>query len=404
MPLTDLEIRNASPRDKQYKLTDGAGLYLLVKPNGSKYWRLKYRVLGKEKTLALGVYPDVKGPEARKAAQSAKDRLKAGADPSRERKQDKRRKVLEQAQSFKAVALAWHKKAAGKWSTTHAERVLDTLERLVFPQIGELPIAELETADILAVVKGIDDDGSREQAARVLQRFKAIYRYAIQHGLCARDVAVSIDPKESLSDAHVRHRPSIPREELPEFYRRLNAYDGSAITLYALRFCLLTFVRPGELRGARWSEFELEEKLWRIPAERMKMKSEHLVPLSRQAIQLLEELHPITGNGELLFPGERKHWQSISENTLTGALNRMGYKGRATAHGFRATASSTLNEQGFNRDAVERQLAHIERNKVRGAYTYHAEYMDDRRKMMQWWSDYLERQEKQNNVIPAKFG
>lgn len=393
MPLTDLEIRNAAPRDKQYKLTDGGGLYLLVKPNGSKYWRLKYRVLGIEKTLALGVYPQVKGPAARKAAQAAKDRLKAGADPSLERRQEKRRKVLERAQSFKAAALAWHKKSMGKWSLAHSQRVLDTLERLVFPHIGELPIKELETSDILAVVKRIDDSGSREQASRVLQRIKAIYRYAIQHGLCARDVAVSIDPKESLSDAHVQHRPSIPRDELPEFYRRLNAYDGYAVTIYALRFCLLTFVRPGELRGAKWSEFDLEERLWRIPPERMKMKTEHLVPLSRQSIQLLEELNPITGHRELLFPGERKPWQSISENTLTGALNRMGYKGRATAHGFRATASSTLNEQGFNRDAVERQLAHIERNKVRGAYTYHAEYIDDRRKMMQWWSDFLEKKE-----------
>ncbi|MBQ0759449.1 MAG: tyrosine-type recombinase/integrase [Zhongshania sp.] len=404
MPLTDLEIRNAAPREKPYKLTDGVGLYLLVHPNGSKYWQLRYRINGKGKELSLGVYPQVRGPDARSLAHDAKVKLKAGVDPVRERKQAKRRKVLEQERSFKAVAAAWFDNVEGKWSILHAKRVWDTLERLVFPQIGDLPISDIETADILAVVKSIDDAGSREQAGRVLQRIKSIYRYAVQLSLCKYDKSASIDPRESLSAPVVHHRASIPREELPEFYRYLNAYDGAAVTVYALRFCLLTFVRPGELRGARWDEFDLEDKIWRIPAARMKMKTTHVVPLTRQTISLLEELRPLTGGRELLFPGERKHWQPISENTMTGALNRMGYKGRATAHGFRATAASALNEAGFNRDAIERQLAHIERNKVRAAYTHHAEYLDDRRKIMQWWADFLEKQEKQSNVIPVRFG
>ncbi|MEE2651222.1 MAG: integrase arm-type DNA-binding domain-containing protein [Pseudomonadota bacterium] len=404
MPLTDLEIRNAAPREKQYKLADGGGLYLLVKPNGGKYWRLKYRINGKEKTLACGVYPDVRAPEARKLAAQAKDALKDGVDPSRERKKEKRRKVLEQERSFKGVAEGWFKNAKGKWSANHASRVWDTLERLVFPSIGDLPISEVETADILAVVKQIDDAGSREQAGRVLQRIKSIYRYAVQLSLCKEDRSASIDPRESLSSPIVHHRASLNREELPEFYRRLNAYDGSAITAFALRFCLLTFVRPGELRGARWDEFDLEDMLWRIPAERMKMKSEHVVPLATQTIELMNALRPLSGQNELLFPGDRKPWQSISENTLTGALNRMGYKGRATAHGFRATAASALNEAGFNTNAVERQLAHQERNKVKAAYTYHAEYLPDRRKMMQWWADFLQKQETQSNVIPVNFG
>lgn len=404
MALTDLEIRNAAPREKQYKLTDGGGLYLLVKPNGGRYWRLKYRFNGKEKTLALGVYPSVRAPEARKSAANAKDALKSGLDPSRERKKDKRRKVLEQERSFKGVAESWFKNAKGKWSETHAERVWDTLDRLVFPHIGELPITEIETADILAVVKRIDDSGSREQAGRVLQRIKSIYRYAVQLSLCSEDRSASIDPRESLSAPVVHHRASLSRDELPDFYRRLDAYDGAAITAFALRFCLLTFVRPGELRGARWEEFDSEDKLWRIPAERMKMKSPHVVPLARQTIELLSELSSLSGQNDLLFPGERKPWQPISENTMTGALNRMGFRGRATAHGFRATAASALNEAGFNRDAVERQLAHQERNKVRAAYTHHAEYLPERRRLMQWWADHLEKQEKQTNVIPVNFG
>lgn len=404
MPLSDLEIRHAAPREKPYKLTDGAGLYILVHPNGSKYWQLRYRINGKGKELSLGVYPQVKGAEARELALVAKKKIKQGIDPVHERKQAKRRKELERERSFKAVAEAWYDNVEGKWSMQHGKRVWDTLERLVFPFIGDVPISDLETADILAVVKRIDNAGSREQAGRVLQRIKSIYRYAVQLSLCKYDVSASIDPRESLSSVVVQHRPSIPREELPEFYRRLNTYDGAAVTVFALRFCLLTFVRPGELRGARWDEFDKESGLWRIPAERMKMKSPHVVPLARQTVVLLEELHQLTGGGDLLFPGERKYWQPISENTMTGALNRMGYKGRATAHGFRATAASALNEAGFNRDAIERQLAHIERNKVRAAYTHHAEYLDDRRKMMQWWADFLDKQEKQSNVVPVRFG
>lgn len=402
--LTDLEIKNAAPRDKQYKLADGGGLFLLVHPNGSKYWRLKYRLNGKEKLLALGVYPDTKAPQARKKAQAAKEAVREGVDPSRQRKVEKRQKVLAQERSFKAVALAWHSRAKPKWSDVHAGRVLDTLERLVFPHIGSLPITDIETADLLDVVKRIDDAGSREQAGRVLQRIKAVYRHAIQHGLCTVDKAVSIDSREALSAPVVEHRASLSRDELPGFYHKLSSYDGYAVTVYALRFCLLTFVRPGELRGARWEEFDFDEKVWRIPGERMKMKTPHLVPLSRQTLALLEELKPLTGHRELLFPGERKPRQPISENTMTAALNRMGYKGRATAHGFRATASSTLNEAGFNRDAIERQLAHIERNKVRAAYTHHAEYLPDRHKLMQWWADFLQKQEQQSNVIPVKFG
>jgi integrase len=402
--LTDLEIKNAAPREKPYKLADGSGLFVLVHPNGSKYWRLKYRLSGKEKLLALGVYPEVKAPKARKLAQSAKEAIGEGVDPSRQRKVEKRQKILSQERSFKAVALAWHNLAKPKWSEDHATRVLDTLERLVFPHIGALPITDIETADLLDVVKRIDNDGSREQAGRVLQRIKGVYRHAIQHGLCTIDKAVSIDSREALSAPVVQHRASLSKGELPEFYRKLNSYDGYSVTVYALRFCLLTFVRPGELRGARWDEFDLEEGLWRIPADRMKMKSPHLVPLSRQCLSLIDELRPLTGHRELLFPGERKPRQSISENTMTGALNRMGYKGRATAHGFRATASSALNEAGFNRDAIERQLAHIERNKVRAAYTHHAEYLPDRRKLMQWWANFLERQEHFDNVIGGKFG
>lgn len=401
MPLTDTAVKQAKPREKDYKLSDAAGLFLLVKANGAKYWRLKYRYLGAEKLLALGVYPDVKLAEARRGADDARRQLREGSDPGEQRKQEKRAKRLNAENAFEAIAVEWWETQRDKWSPVHADRVLKSLQSDVFPDIGRKPIADIQPADVLHAIRKIEKRDALDVASRALQRTASVFRYAVQTG------RATINPASELSGTlkvrKVQHQASLPRTELPEFLKRLQTYDGYPQTIYAMRLLLLTFVRPGELRGARWSEFDLKAKEWRIPAERMKMKTEHIVPLSKQAVAMLEELAPITGKHELLFPGERQRTKPISENTLTFALYRMGYKDRATPHGFRATASSILNEQGFNRDAIERQLAHMERNKVRAAYTHHAEYLKERRQIMQWWADYLTSLETDSNVVPVNF-
>lgn len=404
MALTDTAVKKAKSKDKDYKLADSGGLFLLIKANGAKYWRLKYRYLGKEKLLALGVYGGKEGvplAKARQKAAEAKLLLQEGIDPGEERKQIKRSRRLNSENAFEAIAAEWWEQQRDKWSPDHAERVLQTLKADIFPQFGGKPITTIQPPDVLFAIRKVEQRGALDVASRLLQRTSAVFRYAVQTG------RATINPASELSGTlkvrKVQHQASLPRTELPEFFKRLQNYDGYPQTILAMRLLVLTFVRPGELRGARWSEFDLAAGEWRIPAERMKMKVEHVVPLSRQALAVLQALQPLTGRYELLFPSERNRTNSISENTLTFALYRMGYKDRATPHGFRATASSILNEQGFNRDAIERQLAHMERNKVRGAYTHHAEYLKERRHIMQWWADYLEQLETGNNVIPVNF-
>lgn len=402
MALTDKALKQAKPREKAYKLADGKGLYLLINPNGSKYWRLKYRFGGKEKVLALGVYPDITLAKARTLTNDAKSLLRNGNDPGLVRKQQKRVDKLNAENTFEAVARDWLNQQKGKWTKGHADRVTTSLEQEVFPYIGQMAIADIVTPDVLEVVRKVEGRGALDVASRVLQRVSSVFRYAVQTGRAQVNPATEL--KGVLKTRKVQHRAAITRAELPELLQKARNYDGYLITRLALRLLMLTFVRPGELRFAQWKEFDLDAKVWRIPAERMKMKSEHLVPLSRQAIELLEELRPVTGHYDFLFPGERTRSKPISENTMTYALYRMGYKSRATAHGFRTTASSILNEEGFNPDAIERQLSHLERNQVRGAYTQHAEYLKDRAKMMQWWADYLDQMETGSNVVPVKFG
>jgi len=404
MPLTDTAVKQAKPKQKDYKLADAGGLFLLVKTNGAKYWRLKYRHLGKEKLLALGVYGGADGvslAKARQKAAEAKLQLQNGVDPGEQRKQDKRAKLLDAENAFAAVAKEWWENARGRWSVDHADRVWLSLEADVLPYIGAKPINTLQPPDLIDVIRRVEKRGALDVAGRISQRIASVFRFAVQSH------KVSINPARELSGIlktrKVRHQASLPRAELPELLQRLKQYDGQLVTILAMRLLMLTFVRPGELRGARWSEFDIDAKQWRIPAERMKMKTEHIVPLSKQAVAVLNELHPHTGRHDLLFPSERNRTKPISENTLTFALYRMGYKDRATPHGFRATASSILNEQGFNRDAIERQLAHQERNKVRGAYTHHAEYLKERGVLMQWWGDYLQALADGSNVVPANF-
>lgn len=387
MALKDVTVKQAKPKEKPYKLGDAGGLYLLVNPNGSKYWRLKYRVAGKEKLLAIGVYPEITLAEARDHRDQARKLLRQGEDPSKVKKRAKAQKRIQVENTFEVIAREWHAQKLESWSPDHAHRVLKTMEKDIFPDLGGRPIAEIEPSEILEVLRKVERRDALDVAGRVLQYCKVIYQYAIQTERAKVNPAAELTG--TLKTRKVTHRPALPRAELPEFLVKLDNYDGEPETRSALNLLILTFLRPGELRGARWEEFELDNQLWRVPAKRMKMSEEHLVPLSRQATAILNKLEPLTGRREMLFPNRNRPSQPMSENTMTYALYRMGYKSRATAHGFRATASTILNEEGFEADVIERQLAHVERNKVRAAY-HRAEYLDKRRKMMQWWADFID--------------
>lgn len=409
--LTDASAKQALPKASDYKLSDGGGLYLLVKTNGSKCWRYAYRFDGKQKTLAIGIYPAVTLKGARDAMAKAKESLNTGTDPSKAKQDQKRKAVLADGSLFSLIAREWWEHQKGTWTADHANRILGRLEADAFPYLGDTPIKDITPQDVIAVARRIEARDALDVAARVLQDIRRVCRYAVQTGRLTYNPAIEL--ADILKGRKEEHRPSLPREELPAFLRDLEGYDtrGRLITKQAIELLLLTFVRSGELRGARWEEFNFEEKLWRIPAHRMKMKTEHLVPLSKQAINLLKQIHPISGQYDLVFPSERTRTDCMSDGTLRLAIFRLGYDGKTAGkskcvpHGFRATASSILNEQGFNPDAIERQLAHLERNSVRAAYTHHARYLDDRAKMMQWWADYLDAQRAQGingNVIAFK--
>lgn len=398
MPLSDTAARQAKFTGKQQKLSDEKGLFLLITSSG-KYWRLKFRFGGKEKVLALGVYPEVSLKEARVKREEARRLLADGIDPSLARKQSKVASRLASENSFEVIAREWHQSQLARWSPIHAQRVIESLEADAFPDLGLVPVAELTAPIMLDALRKIEARGATETAGRVLQRISSVMRYAIQTGRVSYNPAQ--DLKGALRATKQEHRPALPRADLPEFYRRLAAEPLNPATRLAIHLLMLTMTRPGEVRFARWDEFDLARAEWRIPAERMKMRVPHIVPLSRQALAVLEELRQISGHCELLFPSERKLTNPISENTLSYAMGRMGYKGIATPHGFRALASTLLNEEGFDPDVIERQLAHAERNKVRAAY-HRAEYLDDRRKLLQWLADFYESQQG-SNVRPVNF-
>ena len=391
MPLTEVAIKQSKWSGKPHgdKLSDEKGLFLLINQSG-KYWKLKYRFVGKEKKLSLGVYPEVSLKEARVKRDEARKLIAEGVDPGIVRKQEKIARQVASENSIELLTREWHQAQLARWSVGHAARVLESLEADVFPDLGALPISELTAPLLLEVLRKIERRGATETAGRVLQRVGAVMRYAIQTGRASYNPVN--DLRGALTASKVEHRPALPRAELPEFFRRLAAEPLSPATRLAFRLLILTMTRPGEIRHARWDEFDFERAEWRIPAERMKMRAEHLVPLSRQAMAVLAELKLLTGHVELLFPSQTTNKRPISENTLCYAMGRMGYKGIATPHGFRALASTTMNEEGFDPDVIERQLAHAERNKVRAAY-HRAEYLDDRRKLLQWWADYLDTQE-----------
>jgi integrase len=395
--LTDNKVKSLKPilkpNPKPYKVSDGDGMYVLMHPNGSKYWRLKYRIAGKEKTYAIGVYPETTLAEARAERAKARALIKQGIDPVQAERETKRVDAVRSERSFEAVARDWIEKRSKRLSEGHITNVTLSLERDVFPHIGAKPIAEISTPDLLDVIKKVEERGALDVAGRIKQRCSAVFKHAIANHKATYNPAAQIE-SDAIATRKVTHRRYLKRDELPEFLRKLDAYDGYPLTKLALRLCLLTFVRSGELRGARWSEFNIERAEWRIPAERMKMGIEHIVPLSQQALAVLEEIKKHTWSTDLLFPSMNGGDKIMSENTLLYSMYRMGYHDRATVHGLRSTASSILNEIGWRGDVIERQLAHTEGNKVRRAYN-HAEYLEERRKMMQAWADYIDQAAKE---------
>jgi integrase len=396
--LTHTALRAAKPTEKPYKLSDGGGLYLLVNPSGALWWRFKYQFEGREKLLSLGVHPHVSLQQARALRDEAKKAVANRVDPSAKRQAEK----SSTANSFEAVAREWlalqEKKLA---SATYAKAVW-TLETLVYPYIGSRPIAKLSAADVLKVLKRIEARGIHETAHRTRQRCSQVFRYAVQTERAAHDVTA--DLRGALAPVVSEHHAAITEPvRIGELLRAIDGYTGHSATAYALKLAPLLFVRPGELRHAEWVEFDLDgpEPQWRIPAEKMKMGEQQLVPLSKQALALLRELQPLTGRGPYLFPSIRSRTRPMSDNTVNAALRRLGYTSEEmTGHGFRSLASTCLNEQGYHPDLIELQLAHAERNKVRAAYN-NAQRLPERRKMMEAWADYLDSL-RRANVVPIR--
>jgi integrase len=397
LALTVTEVKNAKPKDKPYRLFDGGGLYLEIAPSGGKLWRMKYRFAGKEKRLAFGVFPDVSLAEARERREQARKLLAKGQDPGQAKKQEKAAAEA-QTETFELVAREWFAKQKPTWAASHSARLMARLERLVFPFVGALPVKDLGAPDLLALGRRIEARGTVDTAHRVVQIVGQIMRYAVATGRAERNP--SADLRGALAPVKAKHFASLtdPRD-VAKLLRVVEEYQGSYVVRCALRLAPLIFVRPGELRRAEWPELDLDGAEWRIPAEKMKMKVQHIVPLSKQAVAILREIHPLTGSGKYVFPGLRPG-RTLSENTLNAALRNLGFaKDEMTSHGFRAMASTILHEQGWSSDVIERQLAHKDRNKVRAAYN-HAEHLPERRRMMQAWADYLDAIKVGAKVIP----
>ncbi len=394
MKLTDAKVRTLKEPGKH---ADGLGLYLELTPAGGRYWRLKYRFANKEKRLAFGVYPTVSLKDARDLAAAARKTLQAGQDPGEKRKTAKALVVHETINTLQAVADSWMAHQATRWDPVTLERIRASLAADIFPKLGSRPLASIKTGELMAAVKAIEARGAGEQAGRVLQRVKAIFRWAVVHERLAVNPMLDLVPSEILKPRDVKHRAAMPIKELPEFLRKLDAYEGDPTTVQAFHLLMLTATRPGETRGALWAEFDLDAALWIIPAKRMKMKNEHRIPLSKQALEVLRTMQPLSGDRALVFPSPFYPAKSISEGTFNSALARMGYKGIATAHGFRTVFSTVANENDWKPDVIEAQLAHKETNEVRGAYN-RASYMAERAKLMQWYANYLQAQ-KAGNVV-----
>lgn len=389
--LSTLTIRSAAKKaqgaGEPITVSDGSGLSLILRPDGSGLWRFRYRWQGKQQMLSAGRWPEVQLAEARATRDTLRAELRAGRNPS-EFKKARRRAAAPTARSFEAVAREWHAARKNRWRPKHTAQVIRSLEVNVFPVFGAKGFDDITRNDVLAALEPMIKRGALELATRVWQRIRDVFLFAIDKGLTERNPAEAV--RRALPTPEKGRLPALPPSGLGELLEAIENYPGRAETVAALRLLLLTFVRPGELRAAEWAEFDLEAATWRIPEERMKRKLAHLVPLSTQAVALLKELKHVTGSGKYLFPSVRSEKRPISENTLNQALKRSGFHGRHVAHGFRSLASTWLNENGgFSPDVIEKQLAHESTDPVRAAYN-RAEYLDQRREMMQVWADHVQ--------------
>jgi integrase len=389
MALTDIQARQAKPKQKPYKMTDGGGLFLWVTPSGGKHWRWTYRHEGKQKLMVFGRYPDL--PLARARERQAEERrlLAEGLDPMTQRKAIKTAEKVATEHSFARITEQWLEHWKDGKTTRHVETTRRRLEANVLPTLGPLAVSEIEAPHIVALVKAIEQRGARDIAKRALETTAQIFRYAVALGYIQRNPAMEIRPSDILHAAPKTNFARIDAKELPELLRQIEIYPGTHVTRFALKLMAMTFVRTRELIEAKWSEFDLDEARWDIPAERMKMRTPHIVSLSRQALEILGTLRQITGGNDWVFPGDLDPKKSMSNNTILKGLERMGYKGRMTGHGFRGLASTILHERGYAHEHIELQLAHSPRNAVSAAYN-HALYLKPRAKMMQEWSDFLE--------------
>lgn len=387
MKLNARQVDAAKPREKAYKLADGAGLYLEVVPSGSRYWRMKYRFNGKEKRLAFGVYPAVSLAQARALRDDAKKKLAEGIDPSFAKKEEKLVRDVQLNNTFQSVALEWHSTKVSRWSEGYASDIIEAFNKDIFPYIGQQPVNDIKPLVLLNVLRRMERRGATEKAKKVRQRCSEVFRYAIVTGRAEYNPAA--DLTSAMSGHESKHYPFLTVEELPDFFKVLASYTGSPLVVLAARLLILTGVRTGELRGAFWSEFDLEKAVWEIPAERMKMKRPHLVPLSTQALEIVQQLKVMSGQYPLVFPGRNDPRKTMSEASINQVFKRIGYTGKVTGHGFRHTMSTILHEEGFNTAWIETQLAHVDKNAIRGTYN-HALYLEGRREMMQWYGNFID--------------
>ncbi|ARA37144.1 TPA: tyrosine-type recombinase/integrase [Escherichia coli] len=400
MKLTARQVDTAKPKEKAYKLSDGGGLYLEVTTTGSRYWRLKYRFAGKEKRLAFGVYPEISLAEAREKRDAAKKVLSTGSDPGEVKKAEKMAQKLSFENTFEAIAREWHQHKADRWSLRYRDEIIDTFEKDIFPYIGKRPIAELKPMELLEALRKMEKRGALEKMRKVRQRCGEVFRYAIVTGRA--DYNPAPDLASALATPKKVHFPFLTASELPYFLNDLAGYTGSIITKTATQIIMLTGVRTQELRFARWEDIDFDKRLWEIPAEVMKMKRPHIVPLSEQVIMLFKQLAPISRHHPLVFIGRNDPRKPISKESVNQVIELLGYKGRLTGHGFRHTMSTILHEQGFNSAWVETQLAHVDKNAIRGTYN-HAQYLEGRREMMQWYADYIDSLRNGGNIVHGNF-
>jgi integrase len=399
--LTDTKISKAKAKDRPYNLSDSHGLCLTITPPGAKLWRWRYRFNGAPRLMALGSYPVVSLAAAREKHLAVRRLLDSGVDPMAQRKAEKTAAKIDSENTFESVARRWH----AHWKVGKVERyarcVLNRLEADVFPRIGKRPVAQIEAQELMQLAEAIQERGANDLAKRALETIGQVFRFAVSHKLARRNPVLDFRPSDVLTASKHTNFARVDAKELPQLLRCIEVYRGTALTRLAIRLLSLTFVRTGELIGTKWSEIDFDNARWDIPAERMKMRTPHIVPLSRQAVGVLRSLHCLSGDGEFVFPGDRQRQATMSSNAILTALKLMGYQGKQTGHGFRGIASTILHEHGWPHEHIELQLAHMPRNAVSAAYN-HALYLKPRATMMQWYADYLDALERGGKVIEFK--